>query len=72
LGKLGKQAADLDPSLEPHIDQIVDLTKYAWMFRYPGDPAGPATDDVADALLRARRVIDQILSRLPPELRAIS
>jgi hypothetical protein len=35
LGKLGKQAVELDQTLEPLIDEVVEFTNYAWMFRYP-------------------------------------
>ena len=35
LGRLGKQAVELDQTLEPLIDEVVEFTKYAWMFRYP-------------------------------------
>jgi len=35
LGRLGKQAVELDPTLEPLIDEVVEFAKYAWMFRYP-------------------------------------
>jgi hypothetical protein len=35
LGKLGKQAVELDPTLAPLIDEVAEFTKYAWMFRYP-------------------------------------
>jgi hypothetical protein len=41
---LGNPAAQLDPSLEQLVDRIVDLSKYAWMFRYPGDPIEPSAD----------------------------
>jgi hypothetical protein len=44
LGRLGKQAVQIDPTLEPLVEGIVDLTKYAWLLRYPGDPVGPTAE----------------------------
>jgi HEPN domain-containing protein len=32
LGKLDKQAVDLDQTLDIFIDEVVEFTKYAWMF----------------------------------------
>jgi HEPN domain-containing protein len=64
LGKLGNQAVQLDPSLEPMVDRIVDLSKYAWMFRYPGDPVEPTLDEASEVLLRARYVVDEMAERI--------
>src|SRR3954468_18583613 len=47
LGSLGSQAVQLDPTLEPLVERIVDLSKYAWMFRYPGDPVEPTGDEAS-------------------------
>ena len=35
LGKLGKQAVELDQMLEPLIDEVVEFTKYAWNVPIP-------------------------------------
>jgi HEPN domain-containing protein len=64
LGKLGNQAVQLDPSLEPMVDRIVDLSKYAWTFRYPGDPVEPTIDEASEVLVRARYVVDEIAERI--------
>jgi len=67
LGRLGKQAVQIDPTLEPLVEGIVDLTKYAWLFRYPGDPVGPTAEEASDALGRARRVLAEVLARVPDD-----
>ncbi|MGP8244961.1 MAG: hypothetical protein ACLQVN_10640 [Bryobacteraceae bacterium] len=35
-------------------DQIVELTKYAWLFRYPGDVDGPSLADGAGVRNKVR------------------
>ena len=64
LGRLGNQAAQLDPSLEQLVDRIVDLSKYAWMFRYPGDPIEPSTEEAREVLARARAAVDEVRGRI--------
>ena len=65
LGKLGSRMMEIDPTLEPLIERVVDLTKFAWIFRYPGDPVEPTQADASDVLDRAKRAVDQILARIP-------
>jgi len=65
LGKLGTQLVEIDPTLEPLVERIVDLTKFAWMFRYPGDPVEPTGAEAASILSRARQAVEEILERLP-------
>jgi HEPN domain-containing protein len=67
LGKLGKQAVELDPTLEPLIDEVVELTKYAWMFRYPGDVDEPSVTDAAAVSHKAQAFVEALLARLPEE-----
>jgi hypothetical protein len=69
LGKLGKQAIELDPTLAPLIDEVAEFTKYAWMFRYPGDVDEPSVADASSALDRARAFVGALLGRLPEEAR---
>ncbi len=68
LEELGEQCLRIDPSLVAVIDRGVPLTKYAWKHRYPGDLEDPAHAEAAEALSRAREVLDAILLRLPPEV----
>jgi HEPN domain-containing protein len=64
LGRLGSQAVELDPSLEQLVDRIVDLSKYAWIFRYPGDPIEPSTEEAREVLGRAEAVVEEIKGRI--------
>ncbi len=64
LGKLGTSAVQLDATLEPLIDRIVDLSKYAWMFRYPGDPVAPTLSEAQEVLSRALLVVDELRNRI--------
>jgi len=67
LGKLGKQAVELDQSLEPLIDDVVEYTKYAWMFRYPGDVDEPSMVEAIAVLQNVRGFVEAIVMRLPKE-----
>jgi HEPN domain-containing protein len=63
LGKLGNQAVGLDQTLELLIDEIVELTKYAWIFRYPGEVDEPSVVE-AVVLQKAREFVDAMSTRL--------
>src|ERR1039457_4205263 len=67
LGKLGKQAVELEQTLEPLVDEVVEFTKYAWMFRYPGDADEPSVTDAAEVLHKVRVFVEALLTRLPEE-----
>ena len=69
LEELGEQCLQLDPTLKPLVDRAVPLTKYAWLFRYPGDPEEPGREEAEQALALAREVHGTILLRLPQEVR---
>jgi HEPN domain-containing protein len=69
LGKLGKQAVQLESTLEPLIEQVVELTKYAWMFRYPGDVPDPSATEAAETYNRAQAFVEALMARLPEEAR---
>ena len=64
LGRLGSQAVELDATLEPLVDRIVDLSKYAWAFRYPGNQPEPTLAEAVDAFSRAKSAVDEIASRI--------
>lgn len=55
--------------MRPLVDQAVPLTKYAWKFRYPGEPEEPTRQEAEDALALAREVYSVILTRLPDEVK---
>jgi HEPN domain-containing protein len=69
LEELGEQVLRLDPTLKHIVDTAVPLTKYAWKFRYPGDPDEPTREEAERALALAREVFDAVLVRLPPDVR---
>jgi HEPN domain-containing protein len=69
LGKLGNQAVGVDRTLEPLIDEIVELTKYAWIFRYPGEVDEPSVVEAVEVLHKVRGFIDAMTSRFPEETR---
>jgi hypothetical protein len=53
-----------DATLEALIDRVVDLSKYAWMFRNPGDPVEPTGEEAQEILGRAKSVVDEIRTRI--------
>lgn len=69
LEELGEQCLHIDASLRAIIDQAVPLTKYAWKFRYPGEPDEPPLPEAEEALARARQVYQAIMDRLPADVR---
>ena len=62
--KLGRLAVGLDGNLAQVIDGIVDRSKYARMFRYPGDQVVPTREDVLEALARATLAFDDVRRRI--------
>jgi HEPN domain-containing protein len=69
LGRLGNQAVGLDQRLEPFIDEIVELTKYAWIFRYPGEVDQPSVAEAVAVLDRVRAFVDVMRIPFPEETR---
>lgn len=69
LEELGEQCLQFEPALKPVIDRAVPLTKYAWKYRYPGEPEEPSQQEAEAALALAREVYDAVLARLPEEVR---
>ncbi len=67
LDELGRLACRADQTLIPVTDRAVDLTPYAWRFRYPGIPSDPTPEEVREALAIARAVFDAVASRLPAD-----
>ena len=65
LGRLGSLAIQPDSTMETLVDRVVDLSKYAWMFRYPGDPVAPSVDEAKEVLSRAAMLVNEICVRIP-------
>lgn len=67
LSLLGEAISQFDPGLEPILRPAARLTKYAWIFRDPGDPGEAAAADVTAALHLAREVMHAIRQRSPAD-----
>lgn len=67
LRELGEACVRLDASLAALAERAEDLTQFAWVFRYPGEPAQPERQEAEAALALAREVYEAVLSRLPQE-----
>ncbi len=64
LTDLGSQCVSADPSLEPILRQVANLTDYASAFRYPDEPYEPDAAEAAGALAIATRLCDEIRRRI--------
>ena len=69
LRRIGRQCANLDPTLELLLSRAAALTDYAARFRYPGEPYEPSPEEAATALELARETVAAVLERLPGEVR---
>ena len=69
LERLGLDCISIDVDLVSLLDRAKELTRYAWMFRYPGAPYNPTGEEANEALALAREVVGAVLSRLPSEVR---
>lgn len=69
LDVLGSLACPLAPALEPALDRAVELTPYAWLYRYPPDSPAPLEGEARDAIDAARELLEAILGTVPDGLR---
>ncbi len=69
LRELEEACSVLDSSLQPLAEQAEDLTQFAWLLRYPGEPEEPAREEATAALALAQAVYNAVLARLPAEVR---
>jgi HEPN domain-containing protein len=69
LEELGEQSLRFDPTLRSVVEKATPITRYAWKYRYPGDPDEPTRDEAETALGTAREVYSAILARLPADVR---
>lgn len=67
LDELGRVVTEIDADLEHAVEAAVDLTPFAWRFRYPGEPLDPSVEEIAEAAKRAAALNSAILKRLPAE-----
>jgi len=68
LASIGKQCANIDPTLDALVDRLDDLSEYAWAYRYPTGFAEPAPAEIEDARRAAQEAIQEIFRRLPEEV----
>ncbi len=69
LDVLGSLARPLAPTLGPALDRAVELTPYAWLYRYPPDSPAPLEGEAGEAIDAARELLDAIDGTLPSGLR---
>lgn len=69
LDLLGSLARPLAPMLRPFLDRAVELTPYAWLYRYPPDSPAPIEGEAREAISVARELLGAIVGRLPEVLR---
>ncbi|HSW42732.1 MAG TPA: HEPN domain-containing protein [Patescibacteria group bacterium] len=69
LDMLGSLARPLAPALGPVLDRAVDLTPYAWLYRYPPDSPAPLQGEAGEAIDAARELSEAILGTVPDGLR---
>jgi len=69
LDVLGSLARPLAPALESALDRAVELTPYAWLYRYPPDSPAPLEAEAQEAIEVARELLDAITGTLPNGLR---
>jgi len=65
LDVLGSLARPMAPALEPALDRAVELTPYAWLYRYPPDSPAPLEGEAREAIEGARELLDAIFGILP-------
>lgn len=64
LNELGLQCMQLDASLELLCKRAAQLTIFAWIFHYPGQPGEPTIEEAHNALSLARELLQHIENRL--------
>jgi len=69
LDVLGALVLPLEPALGPALDRAVELTPYAWLYRYPPDSPAPVEAEAGEAIDVARELVDVIVGSLPGGLR---
>jgi len=66
---IGLSCRQRDETLAALVDRAIDLTPFAWRFRYPGSIDVPPPDEARDARALAGAVYEAVAGRLPPEAR---
>jgi HEPN domain-containing protein len=67
--ELGQSCVALDASLAAIAEEAAQLTPFAWLFRYPGEPQEPSAQEAQEALAIAQRACEAVLALLPERVR---
>ena len=62
IEELGEDCLKIDQNLKDVIDRAVPLTRYAWEFRYPGEPEKPLQEEAETAISLAHEVYQKVTS----------
>jgi HEPN domain-containing protein len=65
LRDLGQCCSQVDATLAPELEPAYVLSKYAWIFRYPGVPYEPDASEAIEGRALAEQVHTAISPRLP-------
>jgi HEPN domain-containing protein len=68
VDRLLEQSERLEPAFAASRTAGNRLTPYATLYRYPGDVMEPSDQQFDEALADAVRIVDQVLSHLPPDV----
>jgi len=69
LARIGGLCVGHDRNLETVCRNADEVSVFAWVFRYPGDPSEPTHPETQSAVRVAREVFEAMLSGVPPEVR---
>jgi HEPN domain-containing protein len=69
LDVLGSLARPFEPALAGALDRAVELTPYAWLYRYPPDSPAPRDGEAGEALVVARELLEAVVRALSGGLR---
>ena len=69
LRKLLELGYPVDATLVSLLEVVEPLSKFAWMYRYPAPVPEPGKDETLAVFADARRLVSEILGRLPDQVR---
>jgi HEPN domain-containing protein len=67
LDELAIACGRINPELEREVNPALELTTFAWAFRYPGESEEPSREEAEAALALAKQVYEAVLARLPAQ-----
>lgn len=69
LDELAIACGRINPDLQREVNPALELTTFAWAFRYPGESEEPSKEEAEEAMTLAKQVYEAVLERLPAEAR---